>query len=242
VTVDLQQAEFVFRAEGVSLDLLSLERVCAYLRTLAELLGSAGHVHLARLEVGSIVAAARVDPPAIVRVRERLADASRGTPGAALAARNRLDTMLADDNASGALKEAGRDHVVIPFPGIQARMAELPAFWQDGELRGELVRLEGADDTKHGTLVGSGGDHVFRCDAGLAKDLRHRMWEMIRVVGRGRWRRGGDGTWVLLAFDADRFEVLDPEPIADTIARLRARGGFGLGPEAIAELAKLREE
>lgn len=241
--MDLRQPEFVFEAEGVSLDTLSLDRVGAYLRILADLFGSVGNVHFASLTSGSMIATARVDAPAISRVRERLADASRGEAGAALTARRKIDTMLADDNASGRLIETdhGQERVVIPFPGVQARVSELPAIRQDGEIRGELIRLEGGDDTKHGTLAGTMGDSVFRCSPDLGRNLRHHLWEMIRVVGRGRWRRNGDGTWVLLDFQADRFELLTDEPIADTVARLRAKGGFGLKAAALAELEKLRK-
>src|SRR5271163_510217 len=64
---------------------------------------------------------------------------------------------------------------------VAARVAELPAIWQDGELRGELVRLDGDDDTKYGTLAGATGDSEFRCKPELARDLRHHLWEPIRV-------------------------------------------------------------
>jgi hypothetical protein len=239
--VERQQTEYVFKVEGVSLDTLPLERVCTYLGGLGELLGNAKNVHVAALQTGSLVIVARVDPPAVTRVRERLADASRGEAGGALAARRKLDLLLADDNASGRLTEDADGRVVIPFPGVTGRVGELPAFWQAGDLRGELVRLEGEDDTKHGTLAGVTGVSKFRCGAELAKGLRHHMWETVQMTGRGRWRRSGDGAWLLVDFDAQGFELLDKEPIARTFARVRSNGGFGLQPGAIAELEQLRD-
>jgi hypothetical protein len=234
-------AEFVFKADGVSLDTLPLARVSTYLDRLAELFGDRGSVHLVAVSTGSFIARARVEQPAVDRVWDRVTAAGRRAgPGAS--ARQKIDDLLAEDRAIGRLVTGGDGIVLISFAEPQAPAPVIPAFWQDGSIRGELVRLEGEDDTKHGALAGPTGNSVFRCPPELAAQLRHHMWEFIHLRGRGRWRRNPRGEWELLDFDADAFDILDRESVAVTVGRLREHGGFGLQPGDIAELQKLRAE
>ncbi len=149
--------------------------------------------------------------------------------------------MLADDGGSGTLREERGGGVVISFPGIRARVADLPAFWQSGELRGQLVRLLGEDETKHGRILSASETRRFECSEAVARELRHHLWDYVRIWGRGRWRRTGDGTWLLLDFRATDFEQIKNDDIATITARLRERGGFGITADGAAELKDLRE-
>lgn len=240
--MDLPQATFRFHAEGVSLDDVALERISQYLGALAELLGNKQKVHLSAVTTGSIVVIARVEAPAVGRVRERLVEAKQGEPGTARVAWRRLDDLLAEDGAEGSLDEEREGGLTIAFPGTQNRTAELPAFWQRGELRGQLVRLHGEDESKHGRLRSGLETLAFECTAALALEMRHHLWEHVRVTGQGRWRRGGDGTWELVDFRADSFDVLHNEDIETVVSRLRAAQGFGIRTEDAVVLAELRKD
>lgn len=236
----LPSATFRFVAEGVFLSTLPLERSARYLSLLADLLGSAAKVHLTDARDGSAAFAVAAEAPAIPSVRERLAEAKRADGGAPRAAWRALDQALADDGATATLSEDRQGGIVITFPGVAARVDTLPAFWQPGELRGRLVELRGRDETKHGAIMNASGAARFECADVLAMQLRAHLFDFIRLAGRARWQRDGGGSWALLSFKAESFDVLRNDSIGEVVAKLRADGGLGLAADAAAKLAGLR--
>lgn len=84
----------------------------------------------------------------------------------------------------------------------------------------------------------AGNSFLCRASRARAKQLLEHMWGApIRVIGRGRWLRGSDGNWRLLAFHIHDFAPLEQESLSDTVARLRAIGGkWKERPDPIGEL------
>lgn len=231
---------FVFRADGVKLSELPLDRVGRYVSLLADLMGHAGKVHLTSVTESSAVFAMVAEWAVVPQIRDRLAEARRPDGGRARARWQALDQALAEDGATGTLSEERAEGVVIPFPGVAARVDALPAFWQPSELRGKLVELRGRDGTKHGVILSATGAARFDCPEALALELRAHLFEHVRLSGRGRWQRGGDGSWRLLKFEAAAFDVLRGDRIADMAAAFRAAGGLGLNSDVHDVLGALR--
>ena len=65
---------------------------------------------------------------------------------------------------------------------------------------------------------------VYICNATreMARRLSpHLFGSTLRVHGNGRWERDAEGAWLLKRFDIESFEILDDEPLAAVIDRLR---------------------
>jgi hypothetical protein len=232
--------ELRFYMEPYTPETLPLGRLAEYLAQLAKVIGDHHAVHLIELQEGSTVFVNQVDPEAIPEIYARVARVKRGdAPRDAMEGYRALNTLLEQDNGSGALLEA-QGAQILDFPG---RRAERPMFsWveQRGEVDGEVARVGGTGDpvpvllqTVDGTLSG--------CYArrSIAKQLGQHLFEPVRLFGIGYWTRTPAGKWVLNRFSVEQFETLEAEPLAAEILRLRALD-FDWGPDAIAELLKLR--
>lgn len=237
--------DIIFRIEGFTPETLPMSRLAEYLGTLARLLGEKERVHFVEIRPGSACAVARPEPPAAPKVRERMVLAQIGGDEEIAAHVAALDRMLADDNASGELRESGPAGLIIRFPGANARSAELGPVVEDGSITGELVSVGGRDRTAHAIL--RDGDTTYRCE--MEKDLAKAMGGFLygpplRVAGRGTWRRTREGKWELIRFKAVSFEALEEVTLTDAAARLRAAGGFGLrdDEEAARRLRELRND
>jgi hypothetical protein len=102
------------------------------------------------------------------------------------------------------------------------------------------MRVGGMDQTVHVTLE-SEGEVVTGCytTRQIAKELGHRMFEPVRLFGRGRWNRDDDGRWTLLDFKVESFEPLVEMPLSEALHELR-RIKTGWGAEALEELSTIR--
>jgi hypothetical protein len=232
--------ELRFYMEPYTPDTLPLGRLAEYLTQLAKVIGDHRAVHLIELQEGSTVLVNRVDPEALPKIYDRAEAVKRGdAPRDAMDGYRTLNTMLEQDNGSGALLEPTGAQI-LEFPG---RRAERPIFsWveQRGEVDGEVARVGGTGDpvplllqTADGTLSG--------CQArrSIAKQLGQFLFEPVRLFGIGYWTRTPAGKWVLNRFNVEQFEKLDAEPLSAEILRLRALD-YDWGPDAIAELLRLR--
>jgi len=86
-----------------------------------------------------------------------------------------------------------------------------------------VIRVGGADETQPIWLE-TEGKQVSGCytTRAIAKHLAQRLYEPVRLFGRGRWSRDSDGTWNLIEFKIESFEALDDVPLTDALAKLRA--------------------
>ncbi len=226
---------FTLHIEGLTPEDLPMRRLAAYLEEFARLLGEEASTRFESVSSGSARVTARVLPVAVPKVRRRLIAARDDALSEAHPLINRLDDMMADDNASGILTEEGQPAIIFHFPGIMARTARLPPVTEAGSIQGELVRIGGRGEDVRATL--RDGDRYFTCivSKDLARRLREHLYERpLRLHGRGRWRRTPDGTWELIdeSFRASDFDVLDPASLRDAALKLREAGGFGLRNEA----------
>ena len=155
-----------------------------------------------------------------------------------------LDTMLAADNAVGRLEgQDGAD--VIEFQGErgQSRGYSVRSI-RKGTLDGTLVRIGGRTKDIHALL--DDGLRVYPCTVtkDQAKNLAAHLFDVVRVTGRGRWTREGDGKWRLHGFKVYSFEVLNERPLSAVVAELRGVPGNGWKNVAdpYGELARMRRD
>ncbi len=237
--------EYRYIIDAFTPDTLPMERLAAYMRELALLLGEPNNVHFARIEKGSAVLVSRIDRTAAPNVAGRVRGLRDGTaPEDARKAFRQLDAMLASDNAVGRLSDA-ESAEVIDFPGrTRPRPQAFGPFSQEGSLDGLLVRIGGRAKEVRALL--DDGLRVYPCTVTKeqAKRLAAHLFETVRVTGRGRWTRDEDGQWKLHGFKVFSFDVLDDRSLSDVIAELRAVQGSGWHEieDPYTELARLRRD
>jgi hypothetical protein len=220
---------YTFRiAESFTIQTIPMARLAEYMAELARLLGEQEHVHLEEVVDGSVSLRAEVDAPSIPAVSARVLAVREGRgPEDATKAMQRLDDMLANDNAVGQLLDASNAEI-IPFPGKnRPQPAIYGPFREEGTLEGEIVRIGGKDETIHVTLR-DGSVLYSRCVA--TKEVARLMapyilGPIVRVRGVGTWERLGNGTWELKSFRINDFDVLDDMPLVEAVAKLRAVPG-----------------
>jgi hypothetical protein len=224
-----------------------MSRLAEYLAALAKMLGYQEHTHFVRVDPGSARLVHKVDPVDAPKVERRLDDVrTGGGPKDALAARQTLEDLLANDNAIGALAEVSSGRVIIPFVGRdRPKTMTFPPFRQDTVIYGQVVNIGGRDNTAHATLQDGELFHVnvsMRRD--LARDLaRHLYGPPVRLRGNGRFERLSDGTWKMLDFRVDGFETLEERPFIETLAAMRAGPSNGLAnDDIVAGLLDLRND
>lgn len=227
----MEPVTYIFRIDAFTPDTLPMARLAEYMATLAKLLGHPEHTHFVRLEKGSANLVHKVDAVDAPKVEARIQGAARGeAPQDALVAKEKLDQLLANDNAVGELmRPDGR--VVIPFPGrTRPKALTFPAFRQEGSVEGQVVSIGGRDATAHAII--QDGDITYTGLAmprDIARELAHHLYgAKIRLIGSGRWERRPEGMWKLLDFRVDRFQVLDESPMAEVLREIRGLPGNDL--------------
>ena len=100
--------EYVFRIDAFTPDTLPMARLAEYLAALAKMLGHPEHTHFIRVDEGSAKLVHKVDPVDAPKVESRLNNVRIGSaPKDAMAAKQTLEELLANDNAIGAAKREG---------------------------------------------------------------------------------------------------------------------------------------
>lgn len=216
---------------------IPLRRLADYLVAFASLLGSADDVRFEGVDEGSLVLRASAPRRAAAAIEPRLVAACAGTgaPDAVRAFR-RLNTLLAEDDATARLPLSGGE--VVAFPGRGGQREPL-TLQEAATAQGRLTRIEGGGD-----LVGVGledetgtASRVF-VTAALARSLASHFREWVRLSGTGRWRRDENGRWSLESLTASEFEVLDEAPLTDVLQRA---GRHLSADEAAALVSSIRE-
>lgn len=184
---------------------------------LARLLGEPANVHFARVVDASVGLAAQVEPEAAPKIEQRVRSVGAGNgPEDARRAAVRLDELLSADNAVGELLLDGAQ--IIPFPGkTRTSPPEYGPITQEGSIEGEVVRIEGTDDSIHVTLR-DGGVNYSRCVTTKAVARRMAQFMLgptVRAHGVGKWIRHAQGQWEMKSFRVRDFDVLEEEFLGD---------------------------
>lgn len=136
---------------------------------------------------------------------------------------NALNKLLRDDNAIGLLRDSAQRGIVIRFPGREIAEEKFASIRQQGSIDGIVTGVRGKDDTIHITIQ-SEGQQISGCETNriIAKQLGAKLFEPVRLFGRGKWSRDADGAWSLLYFKIESFESLQDETLTGALAALRA--------------------
>lgn len=241
--------EFRFTIDGLSPDLLPMARLAEYVAALAEFLGSKESVHFLAVEPGCAVLVHSIDEEAHPAVRRRLAaarDSADDEFGDVLKAFDKLNTLLATDNATGRYQFNSEN--ILYFPG-----RELPtpldygAIRQRGSLTGVLMGIFGPTTPRF--QISEGVDQTLRgvMTENLAQELRPHLRDRtvrVRLWGEGKWFRDTGGRWRQKEFFADAYEILPAPNAHATLSRLKAIGEAGWKgvEDPLGEAAALRDE
>ena len=236
--------EYRFIIDAFEPHTMPMARLAEYMADLARLLGAESRVHFARIEEGSLALVQNIEPSALAEVKGRITALEAGTPDAALFdAYNSLDLKLQKDDARAKLV-APKCAQIIEFLGRdRPQPITYGPFSEEGTLQGELISIRGKDITKH--LIFQDGPVSYsnlQTNEEIARQLRHHMFDHVRVNGTGRWFRLEDGTWKLQSFTVRSFEILSDETLLDVVSRLRKVQGnrWSESQDPINELLKLR--
>ena len=109
------------------------------------------------------------------------------------------------------------------FPGREIAEEKFASIRQQGSIDGIVTGIRGKDETIHITIQ-SEGQQVSGCETNrtIAKQLGAKLFEPVRLFGRGRWSRDADGVWSLLYFKIESFDALEDVPLGNALAALRA--------------------
>jgi hypothetical protein len=217
-------------------------RLSQYMGELAQMLGEPAAVHFVRLRPGSLVIVHKVEREALPKVRARTQAVRRGdAPQDAMRSYKAVNRMLREDNGVGILKSVKeKGALILKFPGREETEEQFAAVRQFGSIDGILLRVGGADQTAHIMLeVEDGQISGLYTTRAIAKELAHRIYEPVRLFGRGRWNRDSEGVWRLIDLKVDSFEPLEDVPLSRALTELRAIP-TGWGDDAYKELGVIR--
>lgn len=217
-------AEYRFTIDAYSPETMPMSRLAQYLGELSSLLGETSAVHFSRLETGSTVVVSSVEHEAIPKVRARAASVRRGEGQSdAVRAFKQINKLLRDDNAVAYLQDKAVGAVILKFPGREEVEEKFPAIRQQGSIDGVIIRVGGQDETVPVWLEVE-DKKISGCFASkaIAKQLGSKLYEAVRLFGKGRWSRDNEGLWSLIDFKIESFEALDEAPLSSALAQLRA--------------------
>lgn len=233
--------EYRLEIDAYSPKTIPMARLAEYMRHLADMFGEPAAVHFARLEPGSTVLVSKIEREAAPKVKSRVISVRRREgPSESMRAYKAINRLLREDNGIGFLKEKQQGATIIRFPGREEAEEAFPAVRQHGSIDGVIVRVGGRDQTVHVTLE-SENQQIAGCytNRQIGKELGHKLFEPVRLSGRGRWTRDDEGRWTLLDFKIEGFEPLVDIPLSEAVSELREIK-TDWGPEALRELLAIR--
>jgi hypothetical protein len=231
--------EYRFRIDAYTPETMPMARLAEYLAELAMILGEPAAVHLVRLEPGSTVLIHQIEREAVPKVRERANSVRRGSgPRDAIRAYRTINKLLRADNGVGVLQEKNAE--IIRFPGREETEEKFTAIRQRGNIDGEILRIGGPQKFVP-VLLQSEGQQIAGCwaERRIAKELAQKLFEPVRLFGRGRWNRDAEGRWSLDQFIVESFEPLRSEQLSEALSRLRAIPA-SWGDDVFADLQVMR--
>jgi len=216
--------EYRFEIDSFTPDTIPLSRLAQYLGDLARMMGESANVHLVRVDKGSTIPVIKVDWEAEPKVRQRLqAVKFNEGPLEAQRAYRDINRRLVEDNANGALIDPSAVRV-IRFPGRDgANQPEFGPILQDGFFQGIPIRVGGERDPVPVHLEDGEATHIVMAPRRVAKQIAPYLFaSVIRVNGKGRWRRNRMGDWEMLQFYVMEFEVINDGDFKSSVAVLQA--------------------
>lgn len=227
VMADLEDGEFKFEIKAYSPDTIPMDRLAQYMAVFARILGNTKQVHFKTLVPGSTGVVARAQYEAIPKVTTRLFSAKHGdAPIDLLAGIEAANDMLRDDNATGEIQH-GKAAQIIYFPGKEIpRPEKVGPFREPASFKGELIRLEGGDTTKHAGIKDAEG-RVWKAEMSrdIALQMREFLFELVIVDGIATWVRNEDGAWEVKSFQLTGCVPLSKDSLEDDVQKLRGISG-----------------
>ena len=242
----LKPQEFRFKIDIYTPDTMPMARLAEYMQGLAALLGHRKSVHFSRVEPGSAILVAKVEPQDEPKIRERVRRVrKRIGPKDAADAYQKIDDMLRDDNAVAEVIEPDGNKV-IEFPGREKKQFDIVGpISEQGTLDGIPIVVGGQRDWVPVHLEDR-DDTVYDCLAkrDVAKRLAKHLFEQpVRAQGVGRWLRDKSGKWELLSFRIHDFLLLRARALDDSIEQLKQaheKSQWSKSEDPLAELDVIR--
>lgn len=227
--------ELLLHIDAYTPETIPMARLAEYLRDLAILLGEEKSVHLLGVDKGSLNIVHAIEPEAAPKVYARVEGVRRGqAPPEALRANRGINRKLQEDNGTASLlrrnllldQKHQQGAEIIRFPGRDLLQGNIFKAGQEDSIDGIVIKLGGRKDP---VPVHVESEHeVYSCYASrsLAKEMApHIFVTELRLHGEARWIRDTQGEWHLERFFIKHFEPLNPAPLPEIVARLRAVRG-----------------
>lgn len=228
---DVSSQTLEFYIDAFTPGTMPMVRLGEYLTQISHLYGEVTSVHFQRLTAGSVAILSNVEVEAHPKVRARI-ERLRLHPTAedtrSLTAFERIDSMLAQDNAVGLVRE--NSAVLLRFPGREnLQEHSIPPLKQDAELTGIVFRLGGFRAKVPVHLFWHGQTYQCTADRDTARELAKFLFgSPVRITGTGTWMRTKSGQWMVKAFSIRRFLPLETKPLNEAVKELRqAHAGSG---------------
>ncbi len=218
--------EYEFWIDAYSPETISMKRLGEYMARLGKLLGQEDRVHFHELRGGSTALAMKIEREAVPKVKQRIdniknADASNDV----MFAQKELNDMLRSDNAIGEFRKItqGNPTPILRFAGREIpRPQKIGPFNEPATFKGQLIRLEGKDATKHaGIMDAQGRIWSGEVPLDLAVQMRELVFEWVIVEGMARWMRSEDGLWEVTDFHINSCKPLPKDTLEEDIKSLR---------------------
>jgi hypothetical protein len=218
--------EYEFWIDAYSPEDIPMKRLGEYMAQLGKLLGEEDRVHFKEVRSGSTKLAFGVEREATQKVFDRVENIKRAeAANDVLKAKDQLNEMLRQDGAIGELRRvttAGQEPMLRLAGREIPKPQKVGPFSEPAIFKGELVRLEGADDTKHASILDSQG----RLWAGymsrtVAIGMREYIFESVMVSGAAQWIRTEKGEWEVKSFEITGFKPLGKDSLEEDLHALR---------------------
>lgn len=222
--------EYEFWIDAYSPEKIAMKRLGEYMTRLGKLLGQEDRVHFTKLLGGSTSLRYRVEREAVPKVDGRLNSLKTAEAANDVVAANiDLNEMLHSDNAVGEIRRIENGNV-IPLFRLAGREIPKPQkigpFAEPATFKGQLVRLEGEDVTKHAGIKDAQG-RVWSGEMSLdlAVQARELLFEWVLVEGIARWLRNEEGDWEVKHFRISSCKRLPNDTLEDDLKSIRGIAG-----------------
>lgn len=218
--------EYVFWIDAYSPDTIPMKRLGEYIIRLGKLLGQEDRVHFVEVRGGSTSIAMKIEREAVPKVKERIDSIKRANASTdAMSTEKELNDMLRSDGAIGEFSQViqGRPALLLRFEGRGIpKPQKMGPFSEPATFKGELIRLEGKDTTKHaGIMDAQGRVWAGEMSKDLAFEMRELLFDWVLVEGTAKWMRSEDGAWNLNEFHISSCKALPKDTLEDDIRNLR---------------------
>lgn len=222
MTVD-DGSEYKWELAGYTPATIPAARLVEYMQQLVKLFGHEEAVHFVRIEEGSARVVGKVDRGVVAgRVNARVTGVRRGEgPADARAAYQAINTMLAEDDTAAALKRGSA--IILRFPGATVATEKPIEVKDSGSVTGYLYSLAQVRGGFHARLRLDDGT-MLQCAVSddMARTMRQYLFELVRIYGRGRWKRHADGEWKAVGMAVASVVKLRDVSLRDLVEQLQA--------------------